>query len=73
MVTLGTVTLRLNNLERKGYRTYPLNQIVVVVHLHLTKKGRLVHRLHKRFHKAMVERIIGHESEEIEVMGKEFD
>ena len=42
-----------------------------VVHLHLTKKGRLVHRLHKRFHKAMVEKIIdGMSKEEIDVMSK---
>ena len=42
-----------------------------VVHLHLTKKGRLVHRLHRRFHKAMVERIIeGMSPEEMDVMSK---
>ena len=42
-----------------------------MVHLHLTKKGRLVHRLHKRFHKAMVENIIdGMSKEETEVMSK---
>lgn len=72
MVTLGTVTTSLNNLERKGYveriRSYQDRR---VVYLHLTKKGRLVHRLHKRFHKAMVEKIIdGMSSEEIEVMDR---
>ena len=42
-----------------------------MVHLHLTKERSLVHRLHKRFHKAMVEKIIdGMSPEEIEVMGK---
>ena len=42
-----------------------------MVYLHLTKKGRLVHRLHRRFHKAMVEKIIDDMSpEEIEVMGR---
>jgi len=72
MVTLGTVTTSLNNLERKGYiERIRSDQDRRVVHLHLTKKGRLVHRLHKRFHKAMVERIIeGMSPEEMSVMGK---
>lgn len=72
MVTLGTVTTCLNNLERKGYiERIRSDQDRRVVYLHLTKKGRLVHRLHKRFHKAMVEKIIdGMSPEEIVVMGK---
>ena len=72
MVTLGTVTTSLNNLERKGYiERIRSDQDRRVVYLHLTKKGRLVHRLHKRFHKAMVERIIdGMSPEEKEVMGR---
>ena len=72
MVTLGTVTTSLNNLERKGYiERLRSDQDRRVVHLHLTKKGRLVHRLHKRFHKAMVERIIeGMTPEEMDVMSK---
>ena len=72
MVTLGTVTTSLNNLERKGYiERVRSDQDRRVVHLNLTKKGRLVHRLHKRFHKAMIERIIeGMSPEEMDVMGK---
>ena len=72
MVTLGTVTTSLNNLERKGYiERLRSDQDRRVVHLHLTKRGRLVHRLHKRFHKAMVERIIeGMSPEEMDVMSK---
>ena len=72
MVTLGTVTTCLNNLERKGYiERIRSDQDRRVVYLHLTKKGRLVHRLHKRCHKAMVEKIIdGMSPEEINVMGK---
>ena len=72
MVTLGTVTTCLNNLERKGYiERIRSDQDRRVVYLHLTKKGRLLHRLHKRFHKAMVEKIIdGMSPEEIDVMGK---
>ena len=72
MVTLGTVTTSLNNLERKGYiERIRSEQDRRVVYLHLTKKGRLLHRLHKRFHKAMVEKIIdGMSPEEMDVMGK---
>ncbi|HEW2648523.1 TPA: MarR family transcriptional regulator [Streptococcus pneumoniae] len=72
MVTLGTVTTSLNNLERKGYiERVRSEQDRRVVHLHLTKKGHLIHRLHKRFHKATVEKIIdGMSEEEIAVMGK---
>ena len=72
MVTLGTVTTSLNNLERKGYiERIRSDQDRRVVYLHLTKKGRLVHRLHKRFHKAMVEKIIdGMSPEEKEVMAE---
>ena len=72
MVTLGTVTTSLNNLERKGYiERIRSDQDRRVVYLHWTKKGRLVHRLHKRVHKAMVEKIIdGMRPEEKEVMGR---
>lgn len=58
MVTLGTVTASLNNLERKGYieRTRS-DKDRRVVHLSLTSKGRLVYRLHRRFHHRMVTQI----------------
>ncbi|GGE25948.1 fatty acid biosynthesis transcriptional regulator FabT [Streptococcus himalayensis] len=72
MVTLGTVTTSLNNLERKGYiERIRSEKDRRVVHLHLTKKGRLVYRLHRRFHKAMVERIIeGMDEAEMQVMDR---
>ena len=58
MVTLGTVTTSLNNLERKGYiERVRSTKDRRVVHLYLTKKGRLVYRLHERFHRAMVRQI----------------
>ena len=58
MVTLGTVTTSLNNLERKGYiERVRSTKDRRVVHLYLTKKGRLVYRLHQRFHWAMVRQI----------------
>ena len=72
MVTLGTVTTSLNNLERKGYIERTRSEVDRrVVHLNLTKNGRLIYRLHRRFHKRMVERIIeGMDVEEMKVMGK---
>ena len=72
MVTLGTVTTSLNNLERKGYieRTRSIVDRRVV-HLSLTQKGRLLYRLHGRFHRNMVDRITeGMNPEEFKVMRK---
>lgn len=58
MVTLGTVTTSLNNLERKGYiERIRSTKDRRVVHLHLTKKGRLIYRLHKRFHTSMIRHV----------------
>lgn len=70
MVTLGTVTTSLNKLEAKGYIVRTRSTIDRrVVHLDLTKKGRLIYRLHRRFHRAMVTRITEDmEPEELEVM-----
>lgn len=64
MVTLGTVTTSLNNLERKGYiERVRSTKDRRVVHLYLTKKGRLVYRLHQRFHNEMVKKITSGMSE----------
>ncbi|MGT2800431.1 fatty acid biosynthesis transcriptional regulator FabT [Streptococcus marmotae] len=72
MVTLGTVTTSLNNLERKGYiERVRSTRDRRVIHLHLTKKGRLVYRLHQRFHKEMVHQITSDMDEaEYKVMKK---
>ena len=46
MVTLGTVTTSLNKLEKKGYVERHRSKVDRrVVHLNLTKKGRLIYRL----------------------------
>lgn len=70
MVTLGTVTTSLNNLERKGYIERTRSKVDRrVVYLSLTQKGRLLYRLHTRFHRRMVERITdGLSSEELLIM-----
>ena len=72
LVTLGTVTTSLNNLERKGYIERRRSSIDRrVVHLSFTKKGRLLYRLHKRFHNRMVMQVVeGMSSEEQKVMQK---
>ncbi|HFI0577869.1 TPA: MarR family winged helix-turn-helix transcriptional regulator [Streptococcus suis] len=72
MVTLGTVTTSLNNLERKGYiERMRSTKDRRVVHLYLTKKGRLVYRLHQRFHNEMVKQITdGMDEAEYQVMKK---
>ncbi|MBF0776258.1 MarR family transcriptional regulator [Streptococcus azizii] len=72
MVTLGTVTTSLNNLERKGYiERVRSTKDRRVIHLHLTKKGRLVYRLHQRFHNEMVRQITSDMDEaEFKVMKK---
>ncbi|TCD45686.1 MarR family transcriptional regulator [Streptococcus sp. X16XC17] len=72
MVTLGTVTTSLNNLERKGYiERVRSTKDRRVVHLYLTRKGRLVYRLHQRFHQTMVKEITeGMDETEYQVMKK---
>lgn len=65
MLTLGTITTSLNKLEAKGYierRRSKLDRRVV--HLTLTKKGRLLDRLHYKFHKNMVSHIAEDMNEE---------
>ena len=72
LVTLGTVTTSLNNLERKGYIERRRSSIDRrVVHLSLTKKGRLLYRLHKRFNNRMVMQVVeGMSPEEKNAMQK---
>ena len=72
MVTLGTVTTSLNNLERKGYIERRRSAVDRrVVHLNWTKKWRLLYRLHKRFHNRMVMQVVdGMSPEERQVMQK---
>lgn len=54
-LTLGTVTTSLNKLEAKGYIERKRSKLDRrVVHLTLTKKGKLLDRLHRKFHKNMV-------------------
>ena len=58
-ITVGTLTVSVNNLVRKGY----VNRVRSdtdrrVVKLALTKQGRLLYRLHDKFHRDMVKETI---------------
>lgn len=66
------MTTSLNKLEKKGYIIRTRSSVDRrVVHLSLSKKGRLVYRLHRRFHKSMVMKITdGFNDEELKVMSK---
>lgn len=64
-ITAGTLTVSVNNLVRKGY----VNRVRSekdrrVVKLALTKKGRLLYRLHDKFHRDMVRETLTEMSEE---------
>lgn len=55
-ITVGTLTVAVNNLVRKGYvERLRLDDDRRVVRLKLTKEGKLLFKLHARFHHLMVE------------------
>ena len=72
MVTLGTVTTSLNRLEQKGYIIRKRSDVDRrVVHLSLSPKGRLLYRLHQKFHMKMVKQITdGFTDDEFDVLGR---
>ena len=71
-VTVGTLTVSVNNLVKKGYVERIRNDDDRrVVKLGLTKKGRLLYRLHNKFHRDMVkETLEGLNKEEAEMLIK---
>lgn len=72
LLTLGTVTTSLNKLEKKGYveRTRS-EKDRRVVYLSLTSKGRLLDRLHGKFHYDMIRKITADmDPSEIAALGK---
>ncbi|MBJ8349773.1 fatty acid biosynthesis transcriptional regulator FabT [Streptococcus zalophi] len=70
LLTLGTVTTSLNKLEAKGYIERTRSKLDRrVVYLTLTKKGRLLDRLHQKFHKSMVTHIVaGMDAQDVDVL-----
>lgn len=64
-VTVGTLTVSINNLVKKGYvERIRSEEDRRVVKLGLTKKGRLLYRLHDKFHRDMVKETLSDLSEE---------
>lgn len=58
-VTVGTLTVSVNTLVKKGYvLRVRQEKDRRVVNLKLTNRGRLLYRLHDKFHRTMVKRII---------------
>jgi len=54
-ITAGTLSVAVNNLEKKGYvERFRDGDDRRAVKLGLTKKGRLLYRVHERFHVQMV-------------------
>jgi DNA-binding MarR family transcriptional regulator len=54
-ITVGTLTVATNNLVKKGYaQRYRSESDRRVVKLGLTKKGRLIFRMHSKFHAELV-------------------
>lgn len=69
-ITIGTLTIAINNLVKKGYverkRTEEDRRIVLI---QLSKKGKLAFRVHRKFHRDMVkETVEGLTGEEEEIL-----
>src|SRR5699024_9264129 len=71
-VTIGTLSVSVQNLVKKGYvERIRLPEDRRVVRLKLTKRGKLLYRLHRKFHLNMVEETLqGLENNEAEVLIK---
>ncbi|MFZ3652595.1 MarR family winged helix-turn-helix transcriptional regulator [Enterococcus faecalis] len=65
-ITVGTLTVAINNLVKKGYvERLRSEDDRRIVKLGLTKKGKLLFRVHQHFHREMVKNILkGMEQEE---------
>ncbi|MDF0480016.1 MarR family transcriptional regulator [Vagococcus sp. PNs007] len=64
-ITVGTLTVAINNLVKKDYvERVRTDEDRRVVRLKLTNKGRLFYRAHAQFHKNMVEAALSDMSEE---------
>ncbi|MCQ4725752.1 MarR family transcriptional regulator [Anaerotignum faecicola] len=58
-ITVGTLTVAINNLVKKGYvERYRSDNDRRVVKIGLTKKGRLLFRVHLSFHRAMINKCV---------------
>lgn len=71
-ITVGTLTVAINNLVKKGYVKRKRSEIDRrVVKISLTNKGRLIYRVHEKFHSDMIKAIIvGLSEQETQVFNK---
>lgn len=68
-ITVGTLTVAINNLVKKGYVVrYRCENDRRVVNIGLTKKGRVLYRVHQKFHMDMVKASIEGLSKEEEIV-----
>ena len=66
-ITVGTLTVAVGNLVKKGYvERYRSENDRRVVKIGLTKKGRLLYRVHEKFHIDMINACITGMNEEEE-------
>lgn len=64
-ITVGTLTVAINNLVKKGYvERIRTDKDRRIVRLKLTNKGRLFYRAHAQFHKNMVKAALSDMNEE---------
>jgi len=64
-ITTGTLTVAIDRLVRKGYvERYRDSKDRRVVRICLTRQGKLAYRMHAKFHKLLVKRIMDPLSEE---------
>lgn len=71
-ITVGTLTVAVNKLVKKGYvERFKSEDDKRIVLVGLTKKGRLLYRVHDKFHKDMVtEAINGMDEEEAQLLAR---
>ncbi|MCD8097760.1 MAG: MarR family transcriptional regulator [Lachnospiraceae bacterium] len=73
-VTVGTLTIAINNLVKKGYvRRVRSEEDKRVVLLSLTGKGHSAYESHVAFHKNMIQTVLeGFEESELDVLSRAF-
>jgi len=58
-ITVGTLTRAINNLVKKGYvERKRIEEDRRVVLIQLTKRGKMVYRIHEKFHSDMIKETI---------------
>lgn len=74
-ITVGTLTIAINNLVKKGYvQRKKAEEDRRLVLIELTKRGKLAYRIHDKFHKDMVrETIDGITAEDEEILVKALE